>query len=38
LGSSGKKLLSMTYPGNTGFDSQGGQRLASTHASTDESD
>jgi len=38
LGSSGKEFLSRTYPGNTGFDFQREQRLASAHASTHESD
>jgi hypothetical protein len=34
LDSSGKKLLPMTYPGNTGFDSQGEQRLTSANVTT----
>jgi len=34
LGFSGKELIPMTYPGNTGLDFQGEQRLASVHAST----
>jgi len=38
LGSSGKELLPRTYLGNTGFNSQGEQRLASAHVSTHEPD
>ncbi|AES59989.1 hypothetical protein MTR_1g038670 [Medicago truncatula] len=38
LASRGKELIPRTYSGNTEFDFQGEQRLASTHAFTHEPD